>query len=121
MHFAWSLDFTDQGLNSDWLLPNRLYEGSYFNTPSIAERRTAIGGWLAERGNGVLVDDPVDDVVRRLCTLTPDDYRQLEQRTCDIDTRAIAFDREACRGLVAALSAADVAVCTTAKPGIGAI
>jgi hypothetical protein len=105
VHFAWSLDFTDEGLNSDWLLPNRIYEGSFFNTPSIAQRRTAIGGWLADHGAGLLVDDPVDDIVHALTALTPQRYRALEQRTVDIDTRALAFDEDACRSLVASLEA----------------
>jgi succinoglycan biosynthesis protein ExoL len=103
VHFAWSLDFTDEGLNSDWLLPNRIYEGTFFNTPSIAQRRTAIGGWLAEKGTGVLVDDAVEDTVSALRGLTSDAYRALEQRTHEIETRALAFDLQACRELVAAL------------------
>ncbi|HEX6154791.1 MAG TPA: glycosyl transferase family 1 [Burkholderiales bacterium] len=109
VHFAWSLDFTDEGSNSDWLLPNRIYEGSYFNTPSIAERRTAVGAWLAEKETGILVDDPVDDIVRRLRALTPEEYRALEQRTRDLDPRALAFDANACRALVATLGAEPVA------------
>ena len=104
VHFAWSLDFTDEGLNSDWLLPNRIYEGSFFNTPSIAERRTAIGGWLADKSAGVLVDDPVDGIVRALTTLTAEEYRVLEARTAAIDSRVVAFDADACRNLVVALA-----------------
>jgi succinoglycan biosynthesis protein ExoL len=114
VHFAWSLDFTDEGLNSDWLLPNRIYEGSFFNTPSIAERRTAIGGWLADKAAGLLVNQPVDDVVHALNTLTPESYRFLEERTRAIDTRALAFDEDACKNLVVALaSAPDPARCRT--------
>jgi len=105
VHFTWSIDFTDEGMNSDWLLPNRIYEGSYYNTPSIAERGKAIGAWLAEKGAGLLVDDPVADVVRTLKTLTPQEYRVLESRTAAIDTRALAFDAQACRSLVMALGA----------------
>lgn len=106
VHFAWSLDFTDEGHNSDWLLPNRIYEGSFFNTPSIAERGKAIGTWLAEKGAGLLVDDPVADIVSALTSMTPDEYRLLENRTARIDTRALAFDADACRNLVVTLSAA---------------
>lgn len=106
VHFAWSLDFTDERMNSDWLLPNRIYEGSFFNTPSIAERRKAIGAWLADKGAGLLVDDPLEDVVRALATLTPPQYSLLQQRTSAIDTRALAFDRDACRNLVVALGSA---------------
>jgi len=103
VHFAWSLDFTDEGFNSDWLLPNRIYEGSYFNAPSIAERHKAIGAWLAEKGGGLLVDDVVGDVVQALSTLTPEAYRALELRTAGIDAGALAFDAVACRNLVATL------------------
>jgi succinoglycan biosynthesis protein ExoL len=114
VHFAWSLDFTDEGLNSDWLLPNRIYEGSFFNTPSIAERRTAIGAWLAGKGAGLLVGDPVNDIVRTLTALSPAEYGVLEQRTAAIDTRALAFDEDACKNLVVALaSAPDPARCRT--------
>jgi hypothetical protein len=104
VHFAWSIDFTDEGLNSSWLLPNRIYEGSFFNTPSIGLRASAIGAWLADKGAGIRVDDPVSDTLRALTSLTAQDYRRLEQRTHDIDTRAVAFDRETCRDLVAALA-----------------
>jgi succinoglycan biosynthesis protein ExoL len=106
VHFAWSLDFTDEGQNSDWLLPNRIYEGSFFNTPSIAERAKAIGAWLAEKGAGLLVDDPVDDIIAALTSLTAEEYGLLEARTASIDSRALAFDADACRNLVVTLSSA---------------
>ena len=35
VHFMWSVDHADKELNSKWLLPNRLYEGNYFDTPNI--------------------------------------------------------------------------------------
>jgi hypothetical protein len=109
VHFAWSIDFTDEGMNSDWLLPNRVYEGSYYNTPSIAERGKAIGTWLADKGAGLLVDDPVRDVVQALGALSPAQYQLLETRTAAIDTRALAFDAEACRNLLVTLASADIA------------
>ena len=55
------------------------------------------------------MDDPVDDVVRRLCSLTAEEYRQLEQRTHELDPRALAFDDDACRALVATLGTEPVA------------
>ena len=105
VHFAWSLDFTDEGLNSHWLLPNRIYEGSFFNTPSIAERRTAIGAWLADKSAGLLVDDPAD-IGAILSALKAEQYQTLEERTAAIDIRALAFDPEACANLVVALATA---------------
>jgi len=41
VHFAWCIDYLDAGLNSDWLLPNRLYEGGLMSVPAIARRDTA--------------------------------------------------------------------------------
>jgi succinoglycan biosynthesis protein ExoL len=107
VHFAWSIDYTDEGLNSDWLLPNRIYEGGFFNTPSLAERRKAIGAWLAEKGAGVLLDDPVEDSLRFLESLTPDAYKVLEERTAAIDTSALAFDAAGCAELVGTLAVSE--------------
>jgi succinoglycan biosynthesis protein ExoL len=103
VHFMWSVDHADKDLNSKWLLPNRLYEGNYFNTPNIAERRTATGAWLADKGCGVVVDDPVRDVATLLKALTPEGYRELEDRSRAIPSSAVASDLAACRELVETL------------------
>ncbi|MGR5543340.1 hypothetical protein ACPV5V_32785, partial [Vibrio campbellii] len=34
-HFNWTLDFFEQGGNSEWLLPNRIYEGGLFALPPL--------------------------------------------------------------------------------------
>ena len=56
MHFAWAVDFYEAGSNSDWLLPNKLYEAGLFGAVPIACRDVATGAWLAERGVGVLLE-----------------------------------------------------------------
>ena len=38
VHFSWAIDFFEEGLNSNWLLPNRLYEGCRFGAVPIAMR-----------------------------------------------------------------------------------
>jgi succinoglycan biosynthesis protein ExoL len=58
VHFTWAIDFFEEGLNSAWLLPNRLYEGCRHGAVPIAMRATETGRFLAERGLGVLLDDP---------------------------------------------------------------
>src|SRR5262249_50712799 len=35
-HFAWAVDFMDEGVNSSWLLPNRVYEASRYGAVAIA-------------------------------------------------------------------------------------
>jgi hypothetical protein len=59
VHFAWAVDFMEDGGNSDWLLPNRLYEAGLFGAIPIARSEVATGAWLARRGVGVLLEGEV--------------------------------------------------------------
>ncbi len=54
VHFTWAIDFFEEGLNSVWLLPNRLYEGSAFGAVPLALEGVETGHWLARpaRGSG---------------------------------------------------------------------
>jgi hypothetical protein len=63
VHFAWAVDFYEDGGNSDWLLPNRLYEAALFGAVPIARAEVATGAWLARRGAGALL---AGDVARAL-------------------------------------------------------
>ena len=36
VHFAWAVDYYEDGANSNWLLPNRLYEGGLFGAVQIS-------------------------------------------------------------------------------------
>lgn len=58
VHFAWAIDLYEEGANSEWLLPNRLYEGCRFGAVPIALARTETGRYLAERKIGVLLQEP---------------------------------------------------------------
>ena len=44
---VWAQDLWQAGGNSDWLLPNRIYEASYFGCPSIAVAGTQTGRRVA--------------------------------------------------------------------------
>ena len=59
VHFSWAIDFFEEGLNSSWLLPNRLYEGCRYGAVPIAMRATETGRFLADRHLGLLLDDAV--------------------------------------------------------------
>ncbi len=61
IHFTWAIDYLDAGSNSDWLLPNRLYEGGLFNAISIARDGTATGDKVARDGLGVALKEPIDE------------------------------------------------------------
>ena len=70
LHVVWAGDFMEAGFNSDWLLPNRLYEGGYFGVPAIAPSGTQTAKWIETRGTGFTVDEDLarnlPDLVRRL-------------------------------------------------------
>jgi succinoglycan biosynthesis protein ExoL len=70
LHVVWAGDFMEAGFNSDWLLPNRLYEGGYFGVPAIAPSGTQTAKWIEARGTGFTVDEDLarnlPDLVRRL-------------------------------------------------------
>ena len=56
--FTWAIDYSQRGQNSDWLLPNRRYEGTYYNSPAIAVAGTETASWLKSRKAGILLGDP---------------------------------------------------------------
>ncbi len=59
VHFTWAMDFFEAGANSDWLLPNRLYEGGLHGAVPLALDGVETGRWLAARHAGVLLDEPL--------------------------------------------------------------
>lgn len=60
VHFAWAMDFYEAGANSNWLLPNRLYEGGAQGAVAIAAASVETGRWLAARDAGVRLDEPIE-------------------------------------------------------------
>lgn len=57
---VWAGDFMDAGKNSDWLLPNRLYEGGWYACPPIAPAASQTGKWIARHDCGFVLDEPVE-------------------------------------------------------------
>jgi hypothetical protein len=78
VHFSWAIDYFEENANSEWLLPNRIYEGGSCNTVSLALRRTETGRWLEARGLGVLFDNPQSELEAFLAGMTPARYRTLK-------------------------------------------
>ena len=55
---VWAQDLWQRGANSDWLLPNRIYEASWFGCPSIAVADTQTGRKIQEDGLGYVIGAP---------------------------------------------------------------
>lgn len=103
VHFAWAIDFYEQGLNSNWLLPNRLYEGCGHGAVPIAIAGVETAAWLQRHGIGLIVDD-LDRTGDTLAATTPGDYAAM--RTAIAATPRCLFFTEAteCGDLIGRLA-----------------
>jgi succinoglycan biosynthesis protein ExoL len=105
VHFAWAIDYFEEGQNSTWLLPNRIYEGPYFGAVPIALSAVETGRWLKERNVGVVLDKPIGPQLSRFFReLTPAGYEAMRTRIHALPRSDLAMDRAHCRELVRALS-----------------
>jgi succinoglycan biosynthesis protein ExoL len=107
VHFAWAVDFCQEGANSDWLLPNRLYEGGLHGAVPIALRGVETGRWLERRGVGLLIDASLEEsVFELLSTMTPQAYRDAAAQLRALDRGAFQWTDAECSDLVRQLAAA---------------
>jgi succinoglycan biosynthesis protein ExoL len=101
VHFCWAIDFFEEGLNSSWLLPNRLYEGCRFGAVPIAMRSTETGRFLADRHLGLLLDDPSADALATLLgRLGAEEYAVKRRKIVAQDRGTWVCDLGDCRALV---------------------
>ena len=100
VHFVWAVDFYEAGQNSDWLLPNRLYEGNAHGRPLLAQRNVETGRWLAARGAGALFDDLDAELAAFFDSLTPSGYEDLMNAVARIPRSDLVADRADCVDLV---------------------
>ena len=93
----------EEGLNSSWLLPNRLYESGRYGAPAIALRDVQTGRRLAELGVGLRIGDP-SELEARLEALTPEAYEGLRRDLAAVPRDRFSAGPGDCRGLVDALA-----------------
>jgi len=106
-HFSWAIDFYEAGGNSDWLLPNRLYESLCFGSVPIAVAGVETARWLEAHRVGAVLDAPIEDTLAPfLSALTPERYRLLREATLTLDPAATRLDEEGCRAFAAELAGA---------------
>lgn len=60
---VWAQDLWQRGGNSDWLLPNRLYEAGYFGCPSIAVAGTETACVVRGRALGLVIPEARADML----------------------------------------------------------
>jgi len=89
VHFIWAIDYFEEGLNSAWLLPNRLYEGLAHGAVPVALADVATGRWLDQHGVGVTIRDPLQDLPRLIAGLGKAEYEALSKSVQALPAPAI--------------------------------
>ncbi|MGX9178762.1 glycosyl transferase family 1 [Mesorhizobium sp. BHbdii] len=101
VHFSWAIDFFEQGLNSEWLLPNRLYEGCRFGAVPISMANTETGRFLDRQGIGVLLPQATPEALEAaLGDMDEHRFGKLRARVLAPNPRTWSHDRSDCRALV---------------------
>lgn len=101
---AFLIDRYDAGQNSDWLLPNRLYEGCRHGAVPIVLTGTQVAQTLAARGLGVPVPLPeAEEVARVLRSLDRPAIARLKAAVAAVPASVWTTDCAECIDLVEAL------------------
>ena len=104
VQFTWAIDFFEEGQNSSWLLPNRLYEGGLHGALPIAVAGTETARFLQQRKIGhVLETAEVASLETLFSKLSDASYLQSFQTLAAIDRQQWITDRNDCRELVRVL------------------
>ncbi|OHV78754.1 glycosyl transferase family 1 [Ensifer sp. LCM 4579] len=106
VHFTWAIDFFEEGQNSAWLLPNRLYEGCRYGRVPIAMRGTETARFLSARNIGfVLEQASADGLAALVGAMTPDRFACAAARIEQCHVTTWVFNRADCEALVQRLAA----------------
>ena len=98
-HFAWAIDWFEEGFNSSWLLPNRIYESLAHGTVPIALASVEAGRWLRSRGVGLVVDS-ADQARSALTAIQRSDYEIWVQQLDRLPREDVVADDRDCVRLV---------------------
>lgn len=101
---AWAIDLWQQGQNADWLLPNRIYEGGFYNCPSVARAGTETARWLDARAAGIVLQNPDKEFEVFIKTLTSANYAELKRAVAAIPTTDLVHTVGECRQFVRLLA-----------------
>lgn len=115
--FAWAIDFFEEGQNSLWLLPNRLYEGCRHGALPIVLHRTQTARLATQRGVGVaLADARLETLIERFTAFDAAAYQALHANLVAGGPRPWIIDRADCAAFVQRLAALRQPIGQTATP-----
>lgn len=88
---AWAVDFYEEGLNSSWLLPNRLYESLSAGVPPLAIADVEVGRWLDRENVGRTFVDLKAEVLPFMLALTQDAYEKMRSSVANLPVGLTRF------------------------------
>lgn len=101
VHFTWAIDFFEEGQNSSWLLPNRLYEGCLNGAIPIALAGTETAAFLERHGIGIVIPDIDPQTLSELfATMTPERLFRLAGAVARLDPDLFRCSETECAHLV---------------------
>ncbi|MBB4571503.1 hypothetical protein [Rhizobium leucaenae] len=101
VHFSWAIDFFEEGLNSNWLLPNRLYEGCLHGAVPIAIEGTETARFLARHAIGIRLPEATPrGLIAVFSQMDIPMFRQLRNAVTSKDKERWAAVRGDCVALV---------------------
>jgi succinoglycan biosynthesis protein ExoL len=103
VHFAWSVDFFEEGQNSTMLLPNRIYEGVANGAVPVAIRSVETGRWLVRHEIG-LTGDNLAEIGQELMSMTSERFRMLTSVQTLLPATTFVAGKADCFELVAGMT-----------------
>ena len=104
VHFTWAIDMFEEGQNSAWLLPNRLYEGGRYHAVPLALKTVETGRKLDSLGLGHTFKSlSAKDLLAFFDGLTSFDYQRQEETAMSLPSSIWSFTRGDCVELVSYL------------------
>jgi hypothetical protein len=101
VHFAWAIDFFEEGLNSSWLLPNRLYEGCLHGAVPIAVEGTETAQFLAREAIGLCLQEATPrGLTALLSQMDSVTFRRLRNAVTSKDQKSWTAGRTDCVAFV---------------------
>lgn len=101
VHLAWAIDFFEAGQNSQWLLPNRIYEGCLHGAIPVALAGTETAAFIERHGIGIVLPDIAPETLRAMLGgLTPERLATLAWAVAALPPEHFAATADNCRTLV---------------------
>ncbi len=99
--FSWVIDFFEVGQNSEWLLPNRLYESCRFAAVPISLKRTEVGRYLSQHNLGISLTEATSQALNDVFDgLTDVSYQKLQNVIFDHPQHTWVYKDHDCKNLV---------------------